>query len=465
MLLHLGAVWCHWCHVMEETTYRDPRVLAQLQEGYVTIYVDHDARPDLSSRYEEYGWPATILFTARGEELAKLQGYLPPARMASLLAAFREDPTPGPSVRPPSARRFQDEAALSTALRLELDGLYLAGYDPAHGGWGRVHKYLDSDTVELALRRGAAGDAAALEMAQTTLDAALALFDPVWGGVYQYSDSGVWTNPHFEKIISFQTSYLRRYAAAYAQLGDERYATAAREVVRFLRGFLRSPEGAFYVSQDADLVKGEHSAAYFALDDAGRRARGLPAVDTHRYARENGWAIEALAEASVALRDPSFLEDARTATAWVEAHRALPGGGFRHDEADAAGPYLADTLAMGRAYLALYRVTKEPAWLAKAEAAADFLAKTFPAEEMPGFVTAAPAPADRPQPLSPVVEEEENISIVRFAAQLWRLTGKEAHLATAARAMRFVASPDVARAAPGLSAGLLLADDELRTLR
>jgi hypothetical protein len=124
-------------------------------------------------------------------------------------------------------------------------------------------------------------------MARETLDRQLKLIDPVWGGVYQYSDSGDWDHPHFEKIMSMQAEDLRVYAQAYAQLGDARYLQAARDIHKFLTTFLRGPDGAFYVSQDADVVRGEHSGEYFKLGDAARRARGIPRVDTHLYAREN----------------------------------------------------------------------------------------------------------------------------------------------------------------------------------
>ena len=71
--------------------------------------------------------------------------------------------------------------------------------------------------------------------------------------------------------------------------------------------FLRSPEGAFYTSQDADLVRGEHSEEYFALNDAGRRKQGMPVVDKHRYARENGWMIHALATAYTVTGERGYL--------------------------------------------------------------------------------------------------------------------------------------------------------------
>src|SRR5262247_4097621 len=82
VLLDLGAVWCHWCHVMDEITYRDPEVIRLLRERYIAVRVDQDSRPYLSNRYEEYGWPATIVFKWDGSELARRRGYIPPKPMA-----------------------------------------------------------------------------------------------------------------------------------------------------------------------------------------------------------------------------------------------------------------------------------------------------------------------------------------------------------------------------------------------
>src|SRR5205823_5906525 len=100
VLLDLGAGWCHWCHVMEDTTYRDPKVVSLVGEKFIAIKADQDADPDLSRRYEDYGWPATIVFAPDGSEIVKRRGYLPPERMAAMLAEIVADPSPGPSVQP-----------------------------------------------------------------------------------------------------------------------------------------------------------------------------------------------------------------------------------------------------------------------------------------------------------------------------------------------------------------------------
>jgi hypothetical protein len=456
VLLDLGAVWCHWCHVMEETTYRDPRVVSLLAERFVAVRVDQDSRPDLSNRYEEYGWPATIIFDARGTELVKFAGYIPPERMVSLLRAVVADPTPGPSARQaPAGAAPARRASLSMELRGELVALLAERYDREMGGWGFAKKFLDWDGVEWCMERARGGDADAERMAKETLAASRRLIDPVWGGLYQYSDSGDWDHPHFEKLAQFQAEGMRVYAQAYALWGDAADLEAARAIHRYVRAFLQSPGGAFYVSQDADLVAGEHSGEYYALDDAGRRARGTPRVDTHLYARESGWMVQGLVALYAASGDAAALEEAITAARWIVANRSLPGGGFRHDEADSAGPYLGDTVSTGRAFLALYAATADREWLERARAAADFIGRTF-AKDGAGLVSAAAA-TSRALPSAP--QRDENVSAARFANLLYRYTGRASDRRLAERAMRFLASPEVARRFS--TASVLLADSEL----
>jgi uncharacterized protein YyaL (SSP411 family) len=70
VLLDLEAVWCHWCHVMDQNTYSEPEVVALIGRKYIAVKVDQDSRPDISSRYEDWGWPATIVFGPDGKASA-----------------------------------------------------------------------------------------------------------------------------------------------------------------------------------------------------------------------------------------------------------------------------------------------------------------------------------------------------------------------------------------------------------
>jgi uncharacterized protein YyaL (SSP411 family) len=456
VLLDLEAVWCHWCHVMEATTYKDPATVALLKSKYILVRVDQDSRPDLSNRYEDYGWPATVVFNGDGQEIVKRRGYIPPRDMASMLQAIIDDPTPGPSVVPEARVEFASSPFLSAELRKELQEGYLANYDAKHGSWGLQQKFLDWDGVEYALALARKGDAQAEHMARQTLEAQLNLIDPVWGGVYQYSTDGDWKHPHFEKIMQTQSENLRIYSLAYAQWHNPEYLKAALDIHRFLKTFLATADGAFYTSQNADVVDGQHSARYFKLNDTERRRIEIPRIDKHVYARENGWAINALVALYQATSDESYLAEAKNAANWVIQNRSVPAGGFRHDDVDASGPYLGDTLAMARAFMNLYAVTGNRDWLKRAVDGLGFIAANFKNPDGAGFLTAK-TPTDHAY--KPHPERDENVSVARVANLLFHYTGDQALRGAAEQAMRYVVTPGIAHQYTAV--GTLIADAEL----
>lgn len=449
VLLDLEAVWCHWCHVMDEVTYSDPKVVALIKSRYIPVRVDQDSRPDISRRYENYGWPATVVFNAEGGEIVKRRGYLAPPVMISMLEEIIVDPSPVKYGDEEPIAKFADNPLLSPKLRQSLERGFYETHDPKLGGQKQPQKFIDHDTAEYGLLRAGQGDKKAEEMTRRTLTAALKIMDPAWGGMYQYSTDSDWDHPHFEKIMAMQAEPLRLYALAYGQFGDAKYLQAVRDFHRYVTTFLRSPEGAFYTSQDADLVKGEHSAEYFALSDAARRKLGVPVVDKHRYARENGWMIRALATAYTVTGERVYLDDAQRAARWIVANRSLRDGGFRHDERDAAGPYLEDTLAMGDAFLALYTATGSREWLGRAQSSAGFIEKHFRSSQ-PGYVTSAPRAGSKLQPKSNV---DENIPVARFANMLHRYTGDARYRGMSDYALRMLVTEQIADSlitAPGI---------------
>ena len=454
VLLDLGTVWCHWCHVMEEVTYRDSAVIDLVGKRYLAVRVDADARPDLSNRYEDYGWPATIVFNSDGGEIVKRRGYLPPDQMASMLQAIIDDPSPGPSVVAERPLVPTGETALGSDRQNELRQKLIDSYDHTNRGWGTSQKFLDWDTIEFCMAQTERGDQTFDGMARETLAAQLNLLDPAWGGVYQYSTDGDWQHPHFEKIMQMQAENLRIYALAYAHWHDDTYLQAANRTRRYLKNFLTSPDGAFYTSQDADLIDGKHGGEYFQLGDSDRRKLGTPRIDTHIYARENGWAINALAVLYAASGERECLDDAIRAADWICSHRDLSKGGFRHDAADPAGPYLGDTVSMGRAFLALYASTGNRGWLQKAENAVEFISENFASDL--GYLTSGHLGALKSQP-----QLDENVAVVRVANLLWHYTGNEEFKKVAERAMRFVATPGATDRRGYLVAGVLLADQEI----
>ena len=458
VLLDLGAVWCHWCHVMEEITYRDPKVVALINSKYIAVRVDQDSRPDLSNRYEDYGWPATVVFNTDGSEIVKRQGYIPPKPMASLLQAIIDDPSPGPSIVAEAPLQPNKDGDLTEAERDGLRKVLRDSYDNRNQGWGTIHKYLNWDIIEYCRSEAARGDKDAERMARATLDAQRELIDPIWGGVYQYSTDGDWKHPHFEKIMQMQAENLRTYAQSSAFWKEPSYLEASKKIRGYLENFLKSPEGAFYTSQDADLVPGEHSVDYFALSDAGRRSRGVPRIDRHIYARENGWALNALAVLYGVTGDENALAEAIRAAEWTIANRSLPDGGFRHDAENDGGPYLGDSVSMARAFLILYAVTADRKWLNRAEKTAAFIEANFKGDI--GYIAFVQPLAGTLQPRPQV---DENVTVARTMNMLGHYTGNTSYHEMARRALRFLSAPSVGEHQGFEVAGILLAGQELNT--
>lgn len=456
--LYLEAVWCHWCHVMDQQTFAREAVVERLNNEFIPVRADHDAVPSLADRYRAWGWPAQIWIAPDGRELVKRAGYIPADEFNAVLDRVLSAGGPGQPVAaaeasgPPAASGL-DGSSLPVGLRARLMDKHLRAHDDRNGGLNLAQRFLDPDSVELDLQLAREGDDQAADRARQTLDAAMALIDPVWGGAYQYSTHGVWTRPHYEKIMRTQAAFLRIYSQAYAQFGEPRYRQTGRAVVRYLDEFLRSDEGAFFASQDADLNPGTKAHDFFALDDAGRRARGMPRIDRQRYAQHNGMAIEGLALWYAATGESRALTLARDAASWVQAN-LRQGEGYVHQAGDRT-LHLADNLAMARAWLALYAATAERDMLARALSSGAFILQHF--RQPSGGYSGA---ADTVGPMPPSIDTDDNISVARFFNLLARYSGQSRFERGAAAAMRHLARPAVALDRIDES-GIILVADEL----
>lgn len=474
VVLDLEAVWCHWCHVMDSKTYADPAVKALLSKRFLFCRIDQDSRPDLANKYEDYGWPATIVFDADAHELAKRAGYINPQKMQVLLKQLIADPYFEKGSKVKVSNKANEVATgsipgkipgkilgkgLSTADREMLIARHDSGHDPRYGGWGTYQKFLDADSFEYALHRHP-------EQAQMALAGELHLLDREFGGVYQYSTDGDWDHPHFEKIMQTQCDALRAFSLGYAAFGEQRFLDASQSIAAFLNDFLLDPSGAFYTSMDADLKQGEHSADYFSLDRSKRLALGLPHIDKHIYARENGWAIAALTQLYMAGGNTKYLDMAKRAMTTIQKSHGMESTdhnmlGFIHssdlgiDKDQPAALFLGDTLAMAKAYLALYQATADRSYLQRASACLLFIQKHFEADS--GYVTALDKNAV--VPASPLLDE--NIGLARLANLLHQYNQSSTATAVAEHAMAYLCTPQAINKRKILVAGILLADLEL----
>ena len=460
ILLHMAAVWCHWCHVMEGTTYADPAIQKAIIDKFIPVRVDQDADPALSYRYEQWGWPATIMLDKDGNEIFKRRGYIPPELFSKLLVAVIEDPSALPSYTT-GATVDPNAVGLSDARRRKTEALLLAAYDNEHGGFGEIQRFIHGDTLEWTLERSRPllrnTDAGAWQdVASRTLAGARRIIDPVWGGMFQYSDKPDWSSPHFEKLLNVQRDAMHAYVLAWQIRHDEADLKAAKDIGRWLMDFMRSPSGAFYTSQDADVSHDEHGDVFYAKADAERRASPPPPIDKNFYARENGWAIASLAALYDVTGDTALLDAATKAFDWVLANRRAPNGGFGHARAADDDTHLGDTLAMAEAAMALYRSTAERRHLALASAFAEVIARDHC--DTSGFMVRRPEPGAKGVLAKPVKQVDENVAATRLFNLLARNTGRKDFRQLAGHGMRYL----IALAEDDLVVpGALLADREL----
>lgn len=453
LLLDLEAVWCHWCHVMDATTYADAGVTAFLAKHFVAIKVDHDARPDLAQRYRAYGWPATIIFDANGQELLKRAGYIAPEEFLQLVQQLIANPQP---INATAGARvaYATSPLLDPELRQRLKQKHLTSYDKQAGGLKLKKKFLDRGAVEYDLLLAGRGDMVAQKMAKQTLDAAMSLIDPAWGGAYQYSTHADWQHPHYEKIMWTQAGFIRLYSLAYSQFAEVKYKRAAQQVADYLIEFLAAENGGFYTSQDADLVPGQKAHGFFASSRQQRLALGMPRIDRNQYSLENGWAIEALALLAAVSGEQKYLVTAQSAANWVLANRRQRGG-FYHGAGQKDLIFLGDNIAMTAAFTQLYASSAERRWLALAEQTLGFIDQHL-RHPNAGFQTST----DSGSPLLVKNDIEENIALVRVANLLHHYSGRADIRQIAEYGMRFLASKQVALRRLEDS-GILIAADEL----
>ena len=292
LLVDIGAMWCHWCHVMDETTYADPRVIGLLNRRYVPVKVDADQRPDVDGFYQAAarsfgagGWPLTCFADADGNPLFVV-GYVPadvrPGErrafyaMIELLERIGEQYAANPDLRAHGAKlvaKLRDRAAPAglgrdtpKELRIDIIESMKSWYDPLYGGFGKGGaKFYDFPLLELALARGFAGDAKSKTIAIHSLRAIAhgGVYDQLGGGLHRYSTDPAWRVPHFEKMAYDQALALRAYSLAYAATGEPEFADSARSIVTYVDSTLRDPKtGAFYSHQDADAAAGDDGGYY-----------------------------------------------------------------------------------------------------------------------------------------------------------------------------------------------------------
>lgn len=342
ILLNLEANWCHWCHVMHDSTYSDPKIIAYLNENFIAVKADQDANPELAVRYRDYGWPATLFLNAQGEDVVKRSGYIPPKRFLKLLKAIVEDPSP--EEIQPKLTQIDIQNQADNELLAQLETNFKNSLDYEVGGFDQAQKYVEYDTYEYAIF--ASKDPNVKSWLIKSAEGAKQLSDPVWGGIYQYSTHYDWKHLHFEKLLSIQARYIRIFSYNYLYHADTISLDYAKKCVEYADVFLSSKDGLYYNAQDADLKKGEHAAYYFELNDKERRKLGIPAVDKNTYTHNNAEMANSLLLLFQVTSDSIYFQKARAILSYLIINRKQSNGLYTHAKASETVLSLRDNVAM-----------------------------------------------------------------------------------------------------------------------
>jgi uncharacterized protein YyaL (SSP411 family) len=307
ILLDIGAVWCHWCHVMDRESYENELTAKIINDHFIAVKVDRDERPDVDTRYQaavsaisgQGGWPLTAFLTPEGKPYFG-GTYFPPADqhgrpgfqrvLLTMAEAFqnRRDEV-NESAGSVMAAIEHNESFMGRSgnpgpeLVAKLVGSVLQQFDARSGGFGSQPKFPHSGVIDLLLDSasrvsglsGPGGEdvgSAARKAAMVTLAkmAKGGIYDHLAGGFHRYSVDDQWVVPHFEKMSYDNSELLKNYVHAYQTFVEPEAARVAREMIQWIDAWLSDRErGGFYASQDADFSL-EDDGDYFTwtLDEA-----------------------------------------------------------------------------------------------------------------------------------------------------------------------------------------------------
>lgn len=370
ILLAISAVWCHWCHVMDETTYSDPRIIQRINETLLPVRVDNDQRPDINSRYNMGGWPTTAILSPAGEIITG-GTYIPPEQMAQLLDQVDQywetnSESLGDALTEPTMPTLVDNPSPDNEVLDQIIEAVRQQFDRAYGGIGVMPKFPQPEVWELLLSHfTATGDGSLAGMAVRTLDAMAGstLYDQVAGGFFRYSTTREWTVPHFEKMLEDNAELAHLYLRAFQTLGDDTYRQVADHLLNWANRTLLGEDGLWGGSQDAD-------EEYYRLSPEDREKRKDPYVDPTVYTHANALMIQSALLAASIINPTQYGPVALTALEVLWDRMWDDEQGLAHLDSTASGValhgLLMDVATVGHALVDGYEYTGHAIFLDRA---------------------------------------------------------------------------------------------------
>ena len=294
VFLLISAVWCYWCKYFAQHTLENEEIATYLNRNYLSIFVDHDRRMDLTRKYAR-GLPMIVLFDPAGQVRQSFAGALKKDDFLDVLKRVASDVRTNVATAPPRKPGTEAIGIPSPVpvtqetyqrLRDEMLNILTDHLDTVHGGFGSGDKYPHARLLGYLLDQyGATRDRRYLVAVEKSLEGILrGIYDPVEGGFFRYAEGREWRQPHYEKLLSVNASLTLVFNQAYRATQNPRYKQATEATIAYLRRTLYDARaGGFYGSQTAD-------PDYYHLAPSARRAARKPPVNRDKV---TAWNAEA----------------------------------------------------------------------------------------------------------------------------------------------------------------------------
>ncbi|QQR93086.1 MAG: thioredoxin domain-containing protein [Candidatus Iainarchaeum archaeon] len=373
ILLDLTAVWCHWCHRMDEDNYARESIIKTINEHFIPLRVDIDAFPEIANRYHMGGFPTTAFLDAFGNTM--MGGtYIPPGQFDSTLEQVKqmyahiskELPNTNADELPlmeKSANVSKELPQLTSLLSATIAEEIGHNFDADNGGFGLQPKFPLPDVVDfLLLHFMQSKEGHFRMMVEQTLHGMERLQDEEEKGFFRYAVQADWTQPHYEKMLETNAGIIRNYVHAFGVLHHEEYKRVAQEAIGYVATHLTSNEGFFFASQDAD----EHYYGHFLEE---RRNLSPPFIDQRLFCNLNAQMIHAFLEGGVYLDEKQWIRMGLRALDEVLRQCTHPTKGLLHTPHEGQIPAgLGDYVWLLHALVQAFELLQDRKYLERAEA-------------------------------------------------------------------------------------------------
>mgnify|MGYP000020553880 FL=1 len=474
LLINVGMEGCTACNRMEKITYRNQAVIDLINEHFIAVAVDAQARPDIGERYSDWAWPATAFLLPDATQVFAMAGNKLPRNFIPMLddlVSQHQQGTLKPDPNSPYAAASQpvdtELTRVRDRIRMQLDRAYNEKTN-SWGRWGINTEVVGPRLHHLYYRAHLYDNAELRKMALQVSDSFIRALDPVWGGIYQVPIAPEIANlpDRFNKLraipekrIGNQANALLALSEAYQLTHDEKYRQAASEVDRYLNDWMLSPNQTWYANQKDEPAGLPHNwwpQDYWLLKtDTERRKYGIPPIDHAVYTDKNAEVISAYARAYEVFKNKDYLSRAVNAADNLIAERLQSDGWMRqsvdnqqmsddqrvHPHTEELRPFLRPQAQFGTALLDLYQATGQERWLQHARTLADAMLTTLYDHQNNGFF--ATTPDDTATLIPPRKPLEDNALAASFFYDLHILTKDPRYQPIAEATIRAVATPQI----------------------